>query len=299
MIRKILKWIGIMLGSLVGLIVLTFVTLYIIGGAKWNRIRWNYDVPVETIIVPTDQASIARGEHIATIHMCGYCHTDTLSGQSETVPGMITLTFPNLTTGRGGVGVTHSDEDWARAIRHGVGYDGRGLIIMPARYFYYLSDEDMGALIAYLKGLPPVDNEMPPLNLGPLGRVMLALGEAPFNLPDAIVIDHNSPRPVTPQPGVTKEYGQYLTHVCTQCHGENFNGQAMEREGLVPNLTPGGEVAFWSEEKFIATLRTGVTPGGHQLNEYMPWKYVGQMTDDELKAVWLYLQSLPALEQGK
>lgn len=299
MIRKILKWIGIMLGSLVGLIVLTFVTLYIIGGAKWNRIRWNYDVPVETIIVPTDQASIARGEHIATIHMCGYCHTDTLSGQSETVPGMITLTFPNLTTGRGGVGVTHSDEDWARAIRHGVGYDGRGLIIMPARYFYYLSDEDMGALIAYLKGLPPVDNEMPPLNLGPLGRVMLALGEAPFNLPDAIVIDHNSPRPVTPQPGVTKEYGQYLTHVCTQCHGENFNGQAMEREGLVPNLTPGGEVAFWSEEKFIATLRTGVTPGGHPLNEYMPWKYFGQMTDDELGAVWMYLQSLPALEQGK
>ena len=67
----------------------------------------------------------------------------------------------------------------------------------------------------------------------------------------------------------------------------------------MPNLTTGGEVAFWSEEEFIATMRTGVTPGGHQLNEYMPWKYFGQMTDDELKAVWLYLQSLPALEQGK
>ena len=151
----------------------------------------------------------------------------------------------------------------------------------------------------YLKTLPPVDNEMPPLDLGPLGRVMLALGEAPFNGPDVLVIDHDSPRPVAPQPGITKEYGQYLTHVCTQCHGENFNGQAMEREGLVPNLTPGGEVAFWSEEEFMATLRTGVTPGGHQLNDYMPWKYVGQMTDDELRAVWLYLQSLPALEQGK
>jgi len=88
MIRKILKWIGIVLGSLVGLIVLAFVTLYIIGGAKWSRIRWNHDVPVETIPMPTDPTSIARGEHIATIHMCGYCHTDPLSGHSETVPGL-------------------------------------------------------------------------------------------------------------------------------------------------------------------------------------------------------------------
>ncbi|HXQ35163.1 MAG TPA: c-type cytochrome, partial [Anaerolineales bacterium] len=163
-----------------------------------------------------------------------------------------------------------------------------------AQVFYYLSDEDLGALIAYLKTLPPVDNELPPLRLGPLGRLMLALGEAPFRTPDVIVIDHESRPPVAPQPGITKEYGQYLTHVCTQCHG-----QLMEREGLVPNLTRGGEVAFWSEEEFIATVQTGVTPSGHQRNEYMPWKYFGQMTDDELSAVWLYLQSLPALEQGR
>ena len=299
MIRKILKWIGIVLGSLIGLLVLAFVVLYSIGSAKWNKLHGKYDVPVETIPIPTDQASIARGEHIATIHMCRYCHMETLSGQSETVPGLVTLTFPNLTAGGGGIGVTNIDEDWVHAIRHGVGHDGRGLVMMPARFFYYLSDEDLGALIAYLKTLPPVDNELPPLNLGPLGRVMLAFGELPFNAPDVIVIDHDSPRPVAPQPGITEEYGRYLTHVCIQCHGENFNGQAMEREGLVPNLTPGGEVAFWSEEEFMTTLRTGVTPGGHQLNDFMPWKYVGQMTDDELRAVWLYLQSLPALEQGK
>jgi len=299
MIRKIFKWIGIVVGSLIGLIVLTFVTLYIIGTAKWNKLHGNYDVPVETVPVPTDQASIARGEHIATIRICRSCHTEALSGQSEIVPGLITFTFSNLTAGAGGVGVTNTDEDWVRAIRHGVGHDGRGLVVMPARIFYNLSDEDLGALIAYLKTLPPVDNEMLPLDLGPLGRVMLGLGEAPFHSPGVLVIDHNSPRPVAPQPGITKEYGQYLTYVCTLCHGENFNGQTLEREGHVPNLTPGGELHFWSEAQFIATLRTGVTPGGHQLNEFMPWKYVGQMTDDELRAVWLYLQSLPALQQGK
>ena len=48
MIRKILKWIGIVLGSLVGLLVLAFIVLYMIGGAKWNRIRWNYDFPFDS-----------------------------------------------------------------------------------------------------------------------------------------------------------------------------------------------------------------------------------------------------------
>ena len=103
-----------------------------------------------------EQKSIPRGEHIATIRMCGHCHTETLSGQFDTVPGLITLSFPNLTAGAGGVGSTNTDEDWVHSIRHGVGYGGRGLALMPARFFYYLSDEDLGALIAYLKSLPPI-----------------------------------------------------------------------------------------------------------------------------------------------
>jgi hypothetical protein len=64
------------------------------------------------------------------------------------------------------------------------------------------------------------------------------------------------------------------------------------------NLTPGGELAGWTQADFITTLRTGVTPGGRVLSDEMPWTYVGQMTDDELEAIWLYLQSLPAREQG-
>jgi len=304
MIRKIFKWIGIVLGSLVGLLVLAFLVLYIIGTVKWNKLHGQYDVPAETITIPTDEASIARGEHIATIHICRMCHTDALSGQSVSVPALMTFSVANLTGGAGGVGATNTDADWVRAIRHGVGRDGRGLSLMPSQIWYYLSDEDLGALIAYLKTLPPVDNEMPPTDLGPLGRVMLPLGLLPPEIvPSALVIDHDGPRPVAPQPGVTIEYGQYLAQICTVCHGQSLNGQTIQIEGppiLTPNLTPGGEMGFWSEENFIATLRTGVTPNGHQLKEeVMPWKYFGQMTDDELKAVWMYLQSLPALPQGK
>ena len=302
MIRKIFKWIGIVLGSLVGLLVLAFVVLYIIGTVNWNSIRGKeYEVPVEPITIPTDQASIARGEHIATIRMCKDCHTENWSGQSDSVPGLITLSMPNLTPGAGGVGATNTDEDWVRAIRHGVGYDGRGLLLMPSRVWYYLSDEDLADLIAYLKSLPPVDNEPPKTELGPLGRVMMTLGQLPPELtePDTTVIDHDTPRPVAPQPGVTVEYGMYLARTCTLCHGSELNGQTIFDGSVALNLTPGGEMKGWSEEDFIATMRTGVTPNGHQLKDVMPWKYFGQMTDSELKAVWMYLQSLPALEQGK
>ena len=303
MIRKILKWIGIVLGSLIGLLVLAFLVLYTIGTVKWNKLHGKYDVPVETITIPTDEAAIARGEHIATIRICKECHTETLSGQFATVPGLVTLSIPNLTSGAGGVGDTNTDEDWVRAIRHGVGHDGRGLALMPSGVFYYLSDEDLGALIVYLKSLPPVNNEMPPTDLGPLGRVMLPLGQLPEAIvPNVTVIDHDAPRPVAPKPGVTVEYGAYLANTCTLCHGSNLNGQTIREGGTVYvalNLTPGGEVGFWSEEQFITTMRTGITPGGKQLIDFMPWKFFGQMADDELKAVWMYLQSLPALPQGK
>ena len=205
MLRKILKWISIVPGSLIGLLLLAFAVLYIIGTIKWNKLHGPYDVPIEQINIPTDQASIARGEHIATIRMCGHCHTEDLSGQTASVPGLITLSVPNLTSG--GVGATNTDADWVRAIRHGVGQDGRGLVLMPSRIFYYLSDEDLGALIAYLKSLPAVDNEMPLTDLGPLGRVMLVLGQLPPEIvPNVTIIDHDGPRPVAPEPGVTVEY---------------------------------------------------------------------------------------------
>lgn len=70
------------------------------------------------------------------------------------------------------------------------------------------------------------------------------------------------------------------------------------QEVPTPNLTLGGELAAWTEQGFIDTMRSGVTPFGRSLNEEMPWKYFGQMTDDELKAVWMYLQTRPALKQG-
>jgi mono/diheme cytochrome c family protein len=172
---------------------------------------------------------------------------------------------------------------------------------MPSSIWYYLGDEDLGALIASLQNLPPIDNELPGRRIGPLGRLLVALGQFPPTA--AAVIDHTAPRPAAPEPGITAAYGEYLVRsTCSACHGVNLNGGSVrgldgELE-IALNLTPGGELAGWSEAEFMTALRSGVTPGGQVLSETMPWRYVGQMTDEELRAVWLYLQSLPALEQG-
>ena len=205
---------------------------------------------------------------------------------------------PNLTSGRGGIGGTYTDIDWVRSIRHGVRPDGKPLFLMPSHEFYKFSDADLGEIIAYVKGVPPVDNEPPETSVGPLGRILtLVEGE----LLPASVIDHAGPRPAEPEPGVTAEYGKYMAWACSVCHGEELSGGTPpggEADAPpAPNLTPRGTLSDWSEADFISTLRTGTTPYGKALDdEFMPWKDIGLLTDDQLKAVWLYLSSLEARE---
>ena len=294
---KIFKWIGIVLGGLIGLLALALVVFYFLGTARLNK---KYVVPVESITVPTDAQAVERGKHLATIFICTRCHSDNLGGQvTFTIPGMLNIPTPNLTSGAGGVGAAYRDDDYVRAVRHGVGRDGRALFIMPAKVFHYLNDEDLGAIIAYVKSLHPVDNTLPQRRIELIGRLMLGAGFFPPFSADQI--DHFSPPRSVPAPGVTAAYGQYLAHICTECHGANLNGAPFGPPGqevLTPNLTPGGELSAWSEGGFINTMRTGVTPSGHQLDQEMPWKNIGQMTDDELRALWMYLQSLPDLEQA-
>jgi mono/diheme cytochrome c family protein len=295
--KNVLKWIGIILGGLIGLLLLAFVVLYFMGSSKANK---KYEIPVEAVSIPADAEAIQRGEHLATIYICTSCHTENLSGELYfEVPGMLSIPTPNLTSGAGGVGSFYTDEDWVRAIRHGVGHDGRALIVMPSNVYHALNVEDLGAVIAYLKSVPPVDNQLAERRIELMGRLMMAAGMFPPLAVDRI--DHTSSPAAGPEPGVTLAYGEYLARTCTECHGAEFNGAPFGPPGqemLTPNLTPGGGLAAWSELDFFKTMRNGQTPSGRQLSEEMPWQYYGQMSDEELSALWMYLQSLPSLEQG-
>ena len=296
--RKVLKWLGIVLGLLVGLIVLAGIVLNIMVGAQLDR---TYAVPEEAITVPDDEASIARGQHLVTaFNGCADCHGEDLGGGVIFEnPALALIYAPNLTSGRGGIG-DRSSEELVRAIRYGVDQDGRSLLVMPSKDFYYLSNEDLGAIVAYIQRVPPVDKEAPETSLTFLGRVLVGLG-AFGELRSAELIDYGVPRSPMPPPGATVEYGGYLVAIsgCRGCHGEELSGGRGPDPGAPPspNLTPGGALAEWSEEDFIATIRTGTTPEGEEIDSaFMPWRVYARATDDELRAIWLYLQTLPPVK---
>jgi mono/diheme cytochrome c family protein len=299
--EKVLKWIGIVLGGLVGLLILAVATVYAVSEYRFNR---TYDVEVAPVEIPTDPEAIAYGDHIANIRGCKGCHGEGLSGEIEFQDPMVgVIANANLTGGRGSEVTDYTVEDWARSIREGIGPDGKPLLIMPSQQHHVMSDEDLGALLAYIQSLPPVDKQLPELKIGPFPRLMYVLGQMDFLVP-AELIDHNAPRPPAPARGATAEYGQYLAGLCSLCHGPGFSGGPIP--GTPPsdppalNLTPAGELRGWSFEDFRTAMRTGVTPSGRQLrDEYMPYKSLfSDMTDEELEAIWLFLQSLPPREYG-
>jgi hypothetical protein len=205
-----------------------------------------------------------------------------------------------LTKGRGSRTAQFKDEDWVRAIRHGVGPDGKGLFLMPSEEYAHLSDADLGAVIAYLKTAPSVDRDRVPIQLGPVARVLVGTGKMKLS-PE--VIDHANLKPPVVEPGVTLDYGRYLSVGCIGCHGPNFSGGkiAIGPPDWPPaaNLTPHADsrVAKWSEGDFITALRTAKRPDGVELNPAMPRAF-GNMDDTELKALWLFLKSLPAVPMG-
>jgi mono/diheme cytochrome c family protein len=296
--RKVLKWIGIVLGSLIGLILVAGIVLYFIGNARLNK---TYELPPDHVVVPTDAASIEYGEHRVRT-MCIGCHGEDLSGVTDFVAldPIFRLDSANLTSGQGGIGAEFTDEDYVRAIRHGIGRNGKGIFMPAVLSYQHLSDEDLGAMIAYLKTIPPVDHETRGLQSTVLSKVMFGAGLF-GNLP-AENVSHKTDV-TAPAPGASVEFGEYMANItgCRDCHGQELAGGPFPDPSVTkisPNLTPGGELNAWSEEDFINAMRTGQTPSGYQLNpELMPWKEYAGLTDTERKAIWLYLRSLPELPQ--
>jgi len=296
-LRKILKGIAIVLGVLVALIVVAGIVIYVLSEQRINK---TYTVAVAPVAIPTAEADILEGERLAKIRGCTGCHMADMAGDSAFIAGAPVGTIPsaNLTAGQGGSGQTYSDTDWVRAIRYGVDQVGRGLWIMPSHEYFSMSDQDLGRLIAYLKTLPAVDRVHPSRQLGPLFRALLVAGQLP--LLAAEQIDLTAAPPAAPTPGETVEYGQYLVVTCSGCHGATYTGGplpgAAPGEPEATNLTPGGVMQNYSEAQFVAALRTGIRPDGSTIpNEVMPWQVLGgSLTDSELKALYLFFQSLPA-----
>ncbi len=286
--KTIIKRIGVGIGGLLALLMLISI------GLSWsanNRLNKTYSITPEAVFIPTDQTSLIEGERLVSIY-CSNCHGDGMKGSDIfNDPALAVIDAPNLTSGEGGVGAQFNDIDWVRAIRHGVDPTGKPLFIMPSRNFYFFSDEDLGQIIAYLKIAPPINHSANDRATTFLGRGLLSLGLF-GDLIDAERINHTASRPTAPEPAITVEYGQYLavTFGCRTCHGPDLAGGKDPDPDAPPgpNLTPGGNLANWDEQTFIAAIRT-------RESKWMAYESLNHMTDAELQALWLYLKSLPAV----
>ena len=170
---------------------------------------------------------------------------------------------------------------------------------MPSEDFEHMSDQELSDIVAYLRVQPPVNNEVPAVTIGPLGKLLLATGQ--------IVMAYDKMAPhdgehalLPPAAEVSVGFGQHLANVCVGCHQADFSGGTISGgdPSWVParNLTPHQEgLGGWTFEQFATVMRDGIRPDGTSIrapmNTVMP--YAQRMTDVELEALWTYLQSLP------
>ena len=291
--KKLLKWLGILLVVIVAIGLVAVAGVYIVSGSRINK---TYDVAVKPLAIPTDAAAIEEGARLTIIRGCNDCHDADFGGQALIDdPAFGTFHTANLTSGAGSATAQYSIEDWDRAIRHGIDPEGKGVMIMPSNEFSVLSDEQLGQIIAYLQTVPPVDREHPEPKPGFLGRVLFLAGQVPLS--PAAMIDHTAVHPASIPPTASVEYGAYLVTTCMGRHQPDLAGGpvpgAAPGDPLSANLTPAGHLANWTLEDFTNVLRNGVTPEGKALDPaVMPWTLTQHMTDVEIEAVWLYLNSL-------
>jgi mono/diheme cytochrome c family protein len=305
-------------------VVLIVIVMIVAAGAIYVAARQNlsFDAPYPEVAASTDSVVVARGRYLVRdLVNCTQCHGDAsrvaawsagedtpLSGgfRWDIPPGAIYARniTPDSATGLGKV----SDRAIARALRYGVGHDGRALL--PFMEIQGLSDEDLVAVVSYLRTQDPVHNLVPAHRYSVLGKIVKA----------TVLANPVGPRetPPTASPrGATLENGRYLVEsvtLCWACHtqrdeatgaltGPRFGGAT----GFIepsdpghswspPNITSDaetGRLGRMSEDEFVARFRAGrVLP-----NSPMPWQGYQRMADDDLRAIYRYLMTVPAVRR--
>ena len=259
-------------------------------------------------------ARLERGKYLVeAVLACNHCHTPLdwtkhdptmpagmeLAGVDLGTTDIGHLVIPNITpdpeTGAG----KWSDDMLARAIREGIGHDGRALYpLMPYRLFRLLSDEDVASVVVYLRSLPPARNALPKTQLTSSVQSRIQNGPQPLTEP---VLAPDLSTPV--------KRGAYLVSIigCAECHTpEDKKGDSIASMrfggGLIfngpwgrvasANLTPDASgIPYYNQAMFVRTLRTGYV-GARSLNPVMPWWAFRNMTDEDLTAIYAYLKTL-------
>jgi len=307
--KRIGRWLLLSLGAL-AILLLIAITLTI----GWRPFLGPKSRPLTERSFERTPQRLERGRYIATaLSGCLYCHTphDWAAPDTPLLPGKEgageiepyadlpgRVVAPNLTpdveTGAG----RWTDDQFARAIREGIGHDGRTLFpLMPYARYREMSDEDLASVVVYLRSLPAVHNQLPRTEI--IFPVKYLIRNAPQPLTSPV------PQPISPDPVLR---GAYLVNLagCVDCHTPQAKGQSvpgMQFAGgfrfpgpwgdvTTANITPDPSgISYYDEALFLAVMRTGQVKA-RKLNAIMPVSFYRRLTDDDLKAMFAYLRTV-------
>lgn len=277
---------GLLTGIAVGL---GIIALAVSGGYAWvghrvtETLQRRYDVPLESVAIPTDSTSLTEGERQAWFHGCHSCHDVQLQGKLFLdEPRVMRVVAPNVTEKI----AAYSDAELARLIRHGIRRDGTGVLAMPVATFYEMSDADLGRLIAHLRATPRVSSTLPTSELRLLAQLAVLEGEL---LPEAATMDHRAPR-LGDRSDTTRAWrGEYLARsICSECHGPALMGELE----TPPLLRANG----YSAAQFVSLMLDGRSRDGRDLPLMgrTARARFSRFTKDEIADIYAYLMRMPA-----
>ncbi len=317
--KKVFK----ILSILVVLIVVAFAGIYLYIVTAFPKVA-----EAKPITIEYTPERIERGRYLAnSVCVCMDCHStrDFTKFSGPPTPGTLgkggdrfdhTVGMPGVFFSRNitpeGIG-RYSDGELYRVITTGVTKEGRPMFpLMPYPYYRSLDTEDVYSIIAYLRSIPGVENDVP---------------ESKPDFPVSLIV-YTIPQEAEPQqkpdPSNTLEYGKYLVNAsgCVECHTQVKQGQIIReqaysggREFMFPdgsvcrssNITPDKEtgIGSWTEDMFVARFKaysdssynaTPVAPG--EFNSIMPWTMYAGMEKEDLKAIFAYLQSVTPMKNS-
>ncbi len=307
--KKVLRFLGY---TLIALLVLAAIGITFTIG--WRPFIGPKARPLTARKFEATPERLKRGEYIAThVAGCMECHTPGDWMQHEVkldearmgagqpmplngLPGRIIASnlTPDPETGTG----NWSDDQLARAIREGIGHDGRALFpMMPYSRFRHMTDEDLASVIVFLRSLLPVRNALPRTEVIFPVNYLIRSEPQPLTEPVQAVVSTPVKR------------GQYLVAIanCGDCHTPMKQGKFIPEMDLAggrllegpfghvasANITPDPTgISYYTEDLFVQAMRTGYVGGVRKLNQIMPWSVFRGMTDEDLKAMFAYLKTV-------
>lgn len=284
---------AIALASLVALVGIALLVGKLLAEHKMNR---QVQVRVKGVALRDDAAPVERGRYLYASRGCADCHGRDGAGHVFVDDGKgLRLAGPNISPGAGSVTLRYTAPDWERSIRHGVSPTGRPLMIMPSEDYNRLTDDDLAALVAWLRHMPPATGGERIVNLPLPVKALYGFGM----IQDAAAkIDHALPPAQPVSEGVTVAHGAYVANMCLGCHGPNLAG------GNIPggppdwpaaaDLRPGVTMARYANaQAFMQLFKTGKRPDGSTV-QVMPFSSLRELSETDVRALHLYLSGLPA-----